>query len=162
MYHWIVFLHVTGVFLFLISHGASAAAAFKLRHETQRERIQALLELSNYPLNVMWISLLLILIPGTVLGFMGRWWTKGWIWTSLGLLIAMGVAHFLLGSSYFNRIRQAVGLPWFDGRREQPAVDPLPEAELAGLVSHSRPWILAGIGFGGVVLITWLMMFKPF
>lgn len=162
MYHWIVFLHIIGVFLFLISHGTSAAVAFKLRYETQRECIRTLLELSTYPLNVMWISLFSILIPGTVLGFMGRLWTKGWIWTSLRLLITMGVANFLLGSSDFNNIRQVVGSPGFDGRQEQPGVDPIPEREMAGLVSHFRPWILAGIGFGRVSLITWLMMFKPF
>ncbi len=162
MYPWIVFLHVIGVFLFLISHGGSAIVAFKIRGERNLERIRALLELSNYPLNIMWLSLLLILIPGIIAGFMGRWWSRGWIWAALGLLIAMAAGHWLLGSSYFNQLRQAVGLPWFDGRRERPAEQPLNQDEVAELISPSRAWQLALIGFGGIVVITWLMMFKPF
>jgi uncharacterized membrane protein len=162
MYPWIVFLHVIGVFLFLISHGGSAIIAFKIRGERELERIRALLELSNYPLNITWLSLLLILIPGIVAGFMGRWWSRGWIWTSIILLLAMGAAHWLLGTSYFNKIRQAAGLPWFDGRQEQPAEQPLSPEEVAAMISPSRPWLLTLIGFGGIVAITWLMMFKPF
>jgi hypothetical protein len=30
---WLVYLHLVGIFGFLIAHGASASAAFALRHE---------------------------------------------------------------------------------------------------------------------------------
>jgi hypothetical protein len=33
---------------------------------------------------------------------------------------------------------------------------------LAALLDRSRPFLLAGIGFGGLAIIAWLMMFKPF
>ena len=35
MYSWIVFVHVLGVFGFLLAHGAAAVVAFRLRGERE-------------------------------------------------------------------------------------------------------------------------------
>jgi len=53
MYAWVVFLHVLGAFAFVMAHGVSANVVFRLRHETQRERIAALLDLSTTYLTAM-------------------------------------------------------------------------------------------------------------
>ncbi len=162
MYPWIVFLHVIGAFFFLLVHGASVVVSFKLRGERDMQRIRALLELSNYPLNAMWGTLLLLLIPGIIAGFMGNWWGRAWIWTSLGLLLGISIASWVLGTRYFNRLREAVGLPWFNGRKDNAAIPPVGPEAVAELISAGRPWLLLAIGAGGIVVITWLMMFKPF
>jgi hypothetical protein len=47
MVRWIVFLHIAGIFGFLLSHGSSAGVVFALRHERKPERIRALLQLSG-------------------------------------------------------------------------------------------------------------------
>jgi hypothetical protein len=162
MYRWIVFLHVTSAFVFLLTHGASAVVSFRLRDERDLQRIRALLELSSYPWNAMFGTLLLMLISGVVTGFMGHWWGKGWIWVSLGLLLAVSAVSWSIGTRHFNQLREATGLPWFDGRREHAASPPLSPEAVVELISAGRPWLLMGIGVGGIVVITWLMMFKPF
>ncbi len=46
MYGAIVFLHVAGVFIFLLGHGGSANAAFQMKHERDPDRLRALLDMS--------------------------------------------------------------------------------------------------------------------
>lgn len=60
MYRWLVFLHVIGIFGFLVSHGASASVFFALRHERNLERVRLLLQLSVSSFRVMGISLLVL------------------------------------------------------------------------------------------------------
>jgi hypothetical protein len=43
------------------------------------------------------------------LGFLGRFWSSGWIWASLGLLIGIIVAMSLIASRHFHRVRKAAG-----------------------------------------------------
>jgi len=51
MYPWFVYLHILGIFGFLLAHGASAAAAFALRRERNLERVRVLLDLSTSTLS---------------------------------------------------------------------------------------------------------------
>ena len=53
MYPWLVFVHLLGLFGFLLAHGASSSAAFALRRERNLERVRALLELSANSYGVM-------------------------------------------------------------------------------------------------------------
>ncbi len=46
MYDAVKFLHVLGVFAFLMAHGASASMLFRLRRERDPEKIRTLLDLS--------------------------------------------------------------------------------------------------------------------
>lgn len=161
MYPWIVFLHVLGGFIFMMAHGVSAFVSFKLRGEKELSRIQALLELSSYSLSVMYGGLLLLFVAGIVAGIMGNWWGRLWIWTALGLLIALAVAMYYLGSAYYSQVRKAAGLAYFVGSKEQPPVEPNLEEALR-VLSSSRPVLLATIGLGGLGVILWLMLFKPF
>lgn len=162
MYRWLVFLHVIGVFGFLLAHGGSAAVAFRLKNERNLERVRALLDLSSGSLSVMYGSVLLLLIAGVVAGFVGNWWGSGWIWVSLGLLIAVAVAMFLLGSKFYSQIRQAAGLPYFDGKAAHPAEEPVSDEQLARLLNSGNPVLLFALGGGALVVILGLMVFKPF
>jgi hypothetical protein len=162
-YSWVKFVHVLGVLVFLAAHGSSISIAFKLRVEHDRERIGALLDLSGAYQRAMYGSLLVLLLAGIVAGVMGGWFTTSlWIWVSLALLIGIMVAMYYLGTSHFSELRRAAGLPYSIGSRRQPPMDPVPDAELAILVAKGRPWVLTGIGFGGIAVIAFLMMFKPF
>jgi len=162
MYSWIVFLHVLSAFAFVMAHGVSANVAFKLRHETSRERIAALLDLSTAYLNTMYIALLVLLVAGITLGFLGKWWGSGWIWLALGLLITEFLAMWFMATLPFAQLRKAAGLPYFDGRKPQPASPPANDEEIAARVAAINPMLIMIIGFGGLTLIVWLMMFKPF
>lgn len=163
LYRWIVFVHVTAALLFFMGHGVSAAVALKVQSESNRERMRALLQLSNgAPLfGATWTLFLVMLVSGITVGFMGRWWGSGWIWASLGILVAVSVASMILGSGYLNRLREGLGLPSYRSAPERDGVEVPPE-EFERLLQSRQPVILAVIGVSGIVLITWLMMFKPF
>jgi hypothetical protein len=154
-YQWWVFLHIAGVFAFLVAHGVSVGVAFRLRRERDPRRIMALLDLSSWSTSLMYIGILLLLTGGIVAGFVGDWWGSGWIWVSLGTLIAVIVAMYVVASGYYKRLRLIVGA-MADGSHA------VSEGQLAGLLEGPRPWILAVIGFGGLLFILYLMLFKPF
>jgi hypothetical protein len=162
LYRWIVYLHILGAFGFLLAHGGSASATFRVRREKTLDGLRAILQLSNASFGLMYGSLLLMLVAGIVSGFLGRWWGFGWIWVSLGLLIATAVAMYIQATGFFNRLRRASGLPWFDGRRGRPAQAPASPEELARLRGSARPGLTTLLGVLPIVLIVWLMVFKPF
>ncbi|HZY41635.1 MAG TPA: hypothetical protein VFF59_06510 [Anaerolineae bacterium] len=162
MYPLLVFLHVVGVFGFLMAHGASASVAFALRRERDPERVRALLMLSATSYPVMYSSLWLLFILGIVLGFMGSWWGRAWIWTSLILLIAIVVIMSRLGANIYGEARKLSGLSYMVRGKIQPPSQPASAAEIEAALAQGNPILLTAIGFGGIVIIAALMMFKPF
>jgi len=162
MYPWLVYLHILGVFGFLMAHGVSIIVTFELRRERNLEHIRTLLNLSAGSLGILQVSIGLIVIIGVVLGFMGKWWGSGWIWLSLGLLIA-GMAYMSLSVTiFYHRIRKAVGLEYMERYKAQKPMEPASSEEIDTLLSKSHPELLAAVGFGALILLTWLMKFKPF
>lgn len=162
LYRVIVFLHVAGSFAFVFAHGVSATVAFKLRSEKGAERVRALLDLSSYSYGLMYGSLLLLLLAGIAAGFMGSFWGKGWIWTSLVILILTAVFMYVRGTNYYSAIRKAAGLPYFANGKAQPAVTPQSDAEISSLLTTGRAAELAGVGGLALLVLIWLMLFKPF
>jgi hypothetical protein len=164
VYQWLVFAHVLGVFGFLLAHGTAVAVAFALPRQREVERVRVLLDLSKGVSMVANISLLVLLAAGITAGFMGNWWGQGWIWAALGLFILIGVTMTIVGSLPLNRIRQLAhaGNPSRSETTSHSSLDPAAEKQLAVLLDATHPWFLTVIGGGGLVLILWLMMFKPF
>lgn len=164
MYHWLVYIHVLATFAFLLTHGVSSVVALRLRRQHDAPVARAWLELnaSGGFVAVFYGSLLTLLVSGIISGFLGDWWGQGWIWLSLVLLIAIIVSMFLIGSRHYSRVRQALGMAWFDGRKEHPPGEPLSAEEIEALLVKAPAVTLAIIGFGGIAVILWLMMFKPF
>ena len=143
-----------------MAHGISAGVYFALRRERTVDRIRLLLQMSSGTVRVMGSSLLLLLATGIAAGFMGQWWGRGWIWLSLVLLVLLYVAMAGLGTHTLNEVRLGVGLPSSYGQAPRPK--PLSAEELDALLNRSQPARLAVIGFAGLAIIAWLMMFKPF
>ncbi|MGE5335040.1 MAG: hypothetical protein ACM3N4_10105 [Nitrososphaerota archaeon] len=165
MYNWIVFVHVLGVFGFLLAHGAAAVVSFKLRGEREVERVRALLDLSRSSTAIGSVSLLITLAAGISLGFMGHWWGQIWIWASLGLLVLIGISMNVLGTRSLNGIRQLVQANGSaaGAKKNTPSSPTVPaEQQLASMLAATHPWAMAITGGGGLALILWLMMFKPF
>ncbi len=152
---WYLFwklLHLIGAFGFVAAHGATAAVAFRLRGEREPVRVRALLELSRSTRSLMYWSLLVLVVAGVANGFYFHYWSQGWIWTSLVLLTALLVAAFPLAVPYYRRIRLAVD-------PERPVASP---EELAVLLTSSRPIVIAWVETVGILVILWLMVYKPF
>lgn len=161
-YPWLVFVHVASGFLFALAHGVSAGAALRIRSERERSRVTALLDLSSSSLGVLYGALLLILGTGITLGFMGGHWGRLWIWTSLGLFVAITISMYAVGSNYYTKLRRAVGQVAYGDPKGTLPPEPVPDAELAAMLASPRPFALAAIGGIGLALIVWLMLFKPF
>ncbi len=162
MYLVMVFLHILAVFAFLMAHGVSVAVAFALKRERNLERIRTLLNLSGSSIGVVHISLLIVLVLGVVMGFMGSWWGHGWIWVSLGLLIAMYVYMGLAGSGFYGKVRKAVGQEYMEGTKMHQPDEPATQEVIDALLNKANPALLAVVGYAAIILLTWLMKFKPF
>jgi hypothetical protein len=139
MYPWLVYLHVLATMSFLIVHGVSSVVAWRLKGQRDPATARAWLELNTngVVIAVFYGSLLVLLLSGVVAGFMGDWWGQGWIWLSVALLIGIIVGMYLIGTRRYSRLRQALGMPWFDGRREHPAGSPAPVEEIHALLANS-------------------------
>jgi len=159
---WIVFLHVFGAFLFVAGHGISMFAAYRVRAETDRARIGALLDLSAGSLIAASIGLLLLLIGGIIAGIVAGSFGRWWIWISLGLFIVITGVMTPVGSGYMNRIRAAIGQRTRNLKPSDPDPVPVSDAELATIQASRAPETLLLVGGGGFVVILFLMMFRPF
>jgi plastocyanin len=154
MYQWWKFVHIVGVFGFLISHGVSIGVTFQLRRERDPRRIVGLLELSATSIRAFYASLLVLLAGGVVAGFLGDWWSRAWIWASVALLVLVSVVMALVKSPYNRR----VGLV---ARAMAAGSTAVGDEQLDQLLRSRRPLTVAAIGFAGLLAILYLMMFKP-
>jgi Predicted integral membrane protein (DUF2269) len=159
LYPWLVYVHVAGVLLFTLGHGASVGVAFKVRQERDPQRIHALLQLSTWSLGFFYVGVLLLLGAGIWAGFTpgieGSWWGDAWIWVALGTFVLTMFLMYGLASNYYRRLRTIVEA--MIGGSEAVSAE-----RLAQVMSGPRPWLLAVIGFGSILFILYLMLFKPF
>ena len=161
MYDWLIFLHVLGVLGFLTAHGAAVAISFRVRGERDAERIRALLDLSRGMTAAGSVFLLVFLASGIAAGFMGNWWGHVWIWASLGLLVLIGIAMNVLGTRPLNRIREMTQAAAMK-KTSLASPDLSADERITTILAATHPVLLTVVGGGGVALILWLMMFKPF
>jgi hypothetical protein len=154
-YQWWVFLHIAGVFVFLVAHGVSMGVSLRLRHERDPKRIMALLDVSSSSISGLYVGLVLLLAGGVVAGFVGDWWGQGWIWVALGTLVAVMIIMYAMATNYYKRLRLIVGA-MADGS------EAVSDERLAELLSGPRPVALAVMGSAGLLFILYLMLFKPF
>ncbi|HEY7591242.1 MAG TPA: hypothetical protein VH723_09625 [Candidatus Limnocylindrales bacterium] len=162
MYPWIVFVHIAAAFLFVMGHGASMWVSDQIRRERDPERIRALLELSSRSLGLVYVSLLVLLIAGIVAAVMGGHFARGWPWAAIVVLAVLIGAMYGLASRYYGKVREAVGLRSYQTPKDAPDPTPVGAAELAALVDNRRPDVIGLIGVAGLLVILWLMYFKPF
>ena len=160
LYLTMVFLHVLGVIVFVLGHGASIAVAFRLRKERDHSRIAAMLDVSSWSTGLMYLGLLLTIVPGIVLGFLGSYWGTWWLWISIVLLVIVMGAMYGVASPYYLKLRAATGATVAPGAKAK--LEGLnSEGAVASLAASSRPMVLALIGGVGLVVILWLMIAQP-
>ena len=159
IYPWIVYVHIAGVLVFTLGHGVSVGVAFKVRDERDPQRILALLQLSTWSLWLFYIGILLLLGAGIWAGFTpgipGSWWSSGWIWTALAVFVLTMMAMYALASNYYRRLRTIA-------EARVAGSQAVTDEQIVEVLRGPRPWILAGIGFGSLLFILYLMLFKPF
>lgn len=158
MYTWMVFVHLVGVFGFLLAHGVSAAVSWGLRRQHDPAALRTMLALSASMRPLMYSSLLLLLIGGIWAGVIGEWWGHAWIWASVGLLILVTLAAVSLAFTYFRRLRRSLA-----AYEAAPAGGEAGQAgsALRTMLASPAPVILTIVGLSGLAAILWLMVFKP-
>jgi hypothetical protein len=153
-YQWWVFLHIAGVFGFLMAHGVSVAVAFRMRKERDRAKLQDLKALSGSTVIAMYVSLGILLLFGVIAGFAGHWWSYWWIWAALGILVALIAEMSAVSRPYYEKVMEATQI-------RDSGVPRVSDEELDELLRSPLPMINAAIGFAGLLVIMWLMIFKP-
>ena len=159
---WIRFLHVAGAFAFVAGHGVSIFVVYQVRHERDRARLAALLDLSARSLTIAGLGLLILLVSGIVSGILLGSFGQAWIWIAIVLLFVIAGTMTPVGGAYLGQIRTALGQRTRGVKPTDPDPTPASDAELAALLVSRRPEALLLIGGGGFLVILWLMMFKPF
>lgn len=140
----------------------SAGVALKLRGEREIPRVQALLDLSQIATGGMYGSIVVLLIAGVAAALIAGLWGKGWIWAAIVILVLMFAAMYARASTWFGDVRRAAGQPYYLMGKGAQAAERPDGAKLATLTASSRPMEITAIGYGGLVLILWLMVMKPF
>lgn len=153
-----VFLHVLGVVIFALGHGTSLAVAFQLKRERESPRIAALLDVSKGSTALMYIGLLVTIVAGVVLGFMGDHWGSWWLWLSIGLLVIVLGAMYAVATPFYLGVRASVGAQLDEKSRSRALERPV---SLEALASSSRPMVLMLVGGIGLAVILWLMIAQP-
>ena len=154
MHRWWVFLHIAGVFGFLTAHGVSVYVTLKLPRERDAARVAQLLELSASSVGFMWNAIGVLLVGGIAAGFTGHFWGQGWIWASIVVLVIVMAAMYAMGTTWAARLRTISGA-MVEG------TDAVSQEQFEGILRSTRPYTLAAIGFVGLLVILWLMIFKP-
>lgn len=148
------FVHLVGVFGFLLAHGTSVAVTLKLRKERDRGRIAALIGLSGETIVWFYVSLGVLLFGGVAGAFSGRLWGQRWIWASLAVLVVSSLAMVGMAKPYFRRVNDKL-------RIRASGVPQASDEEIEEILSGPRPLVLAAIGFVSLALLLWLMVYKP-
>lgn len=153
-YRWLVFIHIVGVLGFVMSHGVSMMVALRLRTERDRTRIAELLQFSGTSVMASYVSLGILLIGGVWAGFRLDWWDYGWIWVSIGVLVFMIVEMGAVARPYYQRLKEAVEI-------RPSGVPRRSDEELDAMLRSRLPLLNTVLGYASLLLITWLMVWKP-
>ena len=159
---WFKFIHIAGAFAFVAGHGVSMAMALRLRSERDPGRMLGMLDLSASSLGFATIGMLVLLVAGIVDGIVGGAFGRLWIWLALVLFIVTGSLMTPLASGYFNTIRRGLGQRTGQMKPTEPDPVALPLDEVIALAHGPQPMRVAAIGGTALVVLLWLMTFKPF
>lgn len=154
MHRWWVFLHIAGVFGFLMAHGVSVYVTLRLPKEREPARVSQLLELSASSVGFMWNSIGALLVGGIAAGFTGHFWGQGWIWAAIVVLVLVIAAMYAMGTTWAKRLRTISGAM-------AGGTQAVSDAQFDEILRSKRPYTIAAIGFVGLLVILWLMIFKP-
>jgi hypothetical protein len=147
LYVWLKFVHLVGLGAFLFGHGIAGGASLALRAKPAAEISRSLLQLSIWSYRIAYPGLILILVTGVWMGFVGSLWGRGWIWASIAVLVVVfGLMSFV--SVAYHQARDSM-------KKEG-------DSELAQRLDRTRPLLAVWIGAVGILALFFLMVFKPF
>lgn len=154
-YPWFVLLHLIGLVIFAVCHGASIFMAYQVRGQRDPATVAAILGIGGRSIGPMYIGILLLAVGGLGAAAGGDLWTEPWVIASIIVFIVVLVVMWAIASPYYMGLRKSLEVVDADGR---PTIDP---DTLATQLSSRRLDALAAVGFGGLLILIWLMVLKP-
>jgi hypothetical protein len=152
-----VFLHLTGVSVFLIVHGVQIWMMLALKPcFPDRDRIFDRAEISRRATLPMYLSLAVLLVFGVVAGVADEWFTgnAAWLWASIIILLVVTALMSLVATAFMRSVREAT-TRWADGSYR------LDDDQLKALLDGPQVALSTAIGGVGLMVILWLMVYKP-
>jgi Predicted integral membrane protein (DUF2269) len=151
VYQWLVFVHLFGLVLFVLAHGASAVMALVIRAQREPVVVASYLNASKAAVSGAYVGLLLLGIGG-----LGAAWNAGlllapWVIASYVVVVLVIGVMYGVATPYYAELRTLVG----------EAPDAVDRSALASALESRRPDLLAGAGLLGLAVLVWLMVFKP-
>src|SRR4030067_3273061 len=103
MYNWLVLRHIFFAFLFMLGHGAHAAAMLKFRGEPDPEK--SLTFFSNVP-DIKYVRYLTVAmgILGLAAAYYTGWLNRGWVWLSAVVFLIISFVMYKYGAGYYGII----------------------------------------------------------
>jgi uncharacterized membrane protein len=155
VYEFWVFMHILGVAGFLSTHGVSMYTMFAVRGgDRDRGHILGLCELSKRTIGPMYISMGLLMLGGVAAGIQNSLFAQTWLWASIVVLLVILAAMSVTGTPWMKKLREGC-TRWHDGTY------PMTDEELAAHLDGPMVQIVAGSGAVALVLILYLMVYKP-
>jgi hypothetical protein len=150
MYEWLLFAHLLGVAVLLAGSGVRVVSVERLRHASRVTELRVLAAAAKYGERMVFIGAGLLVAAGLTLA--ARFWSfwDGWIATSIGLVITLGVADSIVGGR-MDRLRHAL----------QSDSDGVPSADLTVLARNPVLHASSRISVAIIVEILFLMSVKP-
>jgi uncharacterized membrane protein len=149
-------LHVIGVLGLLGTHGVSTFAMYRIRKVApDRAKIAELISFSSSTVIPMYVSLAVLLVGGVAAALLGHYFSKPWILLSIAILVLILVAMYALARPFFRRLTAACGI-------RPSGVPRTSDEELVELARSPRTHVISAIGGGGLLIIVYLMVTKPF
>jgi predicted integral membrane protein DUF2269 len=154
-YLWIKWAHIASVFLLLATHGVSMTVLYRIRRERDRAKILSLVGLSGETITPMYVSLGLILLTGVLAGLKIKAFGQVWVWLAIVLLVLTAALMGALARPYFARVKAACEV-------RPSGVPRVSDEELGEILTSSTAHVISAVGVIGLLVILYLMVFKPF
>ena len=154
-YPWFVVLHLVGLLLFVAAHGVSMFVAYRIRAERDPAAVRADLEWSQTATRVATVGLVALLVGGAGAATISGFWSTGWVVGSIVVLVVVIAAMYGVGARYYYGLRERLS------PKPESGMAPIGDAELAALLNSRVPDVLTVVGGVGLVVLVWLMVFKP-
>lgn len=155
LYRWLLFGHILAAFSLLLNHGVSMYVLYAIRGQTDRRKILDLITLSGRSILPMYISIGLIVVFGFLLALELNVLSEWWIWLSVLILLVVIGLMTATAKPYFARVKAACEL-------RPSGVPRVSDEELQQILRSGTAHTITAIGAVGLVVIIYLMIFKPF
>jgi hypothetical protein len=162
MRNWWIYAHIAGVLAFLSAHGASMVVLYRIRHERDRAKILSFITLAGETTVPMYVALVVLVVAGIGAGIQLDWFggipgdpmSSLWLWASIVILVVTSGLMTAVAKPYFSRIKAACEV-------RPTGVPRVADEELDQILTSARAHLITAIGVLGLLVILYLMLFKP-